>query len=319
METLLRNKDHIFEIKQKVENKDPSFYTHICLQEYTNENTENVTLDENTISIVMTASNRSKQVYFTLKTISNSSYKNIQVIIVDDSDIDPIDIAYLEKEKYPFYVDLIKIKRENKNWHNPLVNYNIGFGFIQGGKVIIQNAEVCHIGDVVQFVNNTIKADNQYYVFDVNTSRDFSTNDTIYESNTETTEIYNQNLFELWYQSANHNRNLHFLTSLTRKAFDKIKEFSYDYTMGSWYDDDDFLLKIKSTGLQITNVFHNEHHVGGIHLYHGKAPDTWDKGVEMNTNLFEKKTHYYQSTGSYIDVTECIETFNDKYSSLASI
>ena len=38
----------------------------------------------------MTVSNRSNQTYFTLQTIQNSSYKAIQLIIVDDSDKDPI-------------------------------------------------------------------------------------------------------------------------------------------------------------------------------------------------------------------------------------
>ena len=102
----------------------------------------------------MTSSNRSKQVYYTLNTIQNSDYKNIQVIIVDDSDNDPI--LEINLRKYPFYIDLICIKKENRNWHNPCVNYNIGFEFIKGSKVIIQNSEVCHIGDVLIFIDKTL-------------------------------------------------------------------------------------------------------------------------------------------------------------------
>jgi glycosyltransferase involved in cell wall biosynthesis len=94
----------------------------------------------------MTACNRSKQTYFTLQTIQNSSHKAIQIILVDDSDSDPI--AKEELEKYPFYIDFISIKMQNKKWVNPVVNYNIGFEYIRGSKVVIQNAEVCHVGDV---------------------------------------------------------------------------------------------------------------------------------------------------------------------------
>jgi hypothetical protein len=164
MENVLKNKQHIFEIKTKVENKDPELFLHSSII--------NNTIDENTITIVMAASNRSKQTYFTLKTIMNSKYKNLQIIMVDDSDIDPIDINYLKEQEYPYYIDLIKINRENKKWHNPLVNYNIGFQFIQGKKLIIQNAEVCHIGDVLDFMNANIN-DNNYYVFDVKASLNY--------------------------------------------------------------------------------------------------------------------------------------------------
>lgn len=302
MQTLLRNKEHIFNIKSKVETGDTTLYSHFCI--------ENGTIDKNTISIVMTSSNRSKQTYFTLKTISNSVNKNVQVIIVDDSDGDPIDTDILKN--YPFTIDFIKINKANKCWHNPLVNYNIGFRFIKGGKVVIQNAEVCHVGDVLQFININICEENKYYVFDVNASKDFETNEQIYNSDINTIQIYSKNLFDHWYQSANNNRNLHFLTALTKSTFDKISCFNYDYAMGSWYDDDDFLLKITATNIDIVNIFHDKHNVGGIHLYHGFSSNIWDQCVEKNQNLFNTKRIIYQKYGIYVDATENIEDFDKK-------
>lgn len=310
METLFKNKNHIFDIINKVNTCDKTLYSYY--------NINNYIIDNNTISIVMTASNRSKQVYFTLKTFANSVYKNIQVIIVDDSNIDAIDIEKLSTNNYPFNIVLIKINRANKSWHNPLVNYNIGFKFIKGGKVIIQNAEVCHIGDVLSFVNKNITDDN-YYVLDVKASLDFNTNEQIYNKNTDECSIFNENLFLYWYQSEHqHNRNLHFLTALTIETFNKIKCFNYDYSMGSWYDDDDFLLKIISKGIKIINVYHDKHLIGGIHLYHQLATSSWDCGVESNAILFSKKQHIYNLTGIYIDVTENIEEFEEKYNKLAN-
>jgi hypothetical protein len=306
MQTLLRSKEHIFNIKSKVETGDTTLYSHFCI--------ENGTIDNNTISIVMTSSNRSKQTYFTLQTMSNSVNKNVQVIIVDDSDGDPIDADVLKN--YPFTIDFIKINRANKCWHNPLVNYNIGFQFIKGSKVVIQNAEVCHVGDLLQFVNNNVCEENKYYVFDVNASKDFETNQQIYNSNMNTIEIYSKDLFDHWYQCANNNRNLHFLTALTKSTFDKIGGFSYDYTMGSWYDDDDFVLKIKAKNIDIVNIFHDTYNVGGIHLHHGYSSHTWDQGVERNQNLFNIKQLIYQKCGKYIDATENIEDFECKYLTL---
>jgi hypothetical protein len=309
MNTLLKNKDKIFEIKTKVENNDRSLYSHTCVN--------NNVIDENTISIVMTSSNRSKQTYFTLKTISNSKYKNIQVIIVDDSDYDPINIDTLINANYNFYIDIIKISRENKTWHNPLVNYNIGFNFIKGNKIIIQNSEVCHIGDILSFINDNV-AVNNYYVFDVNVSIDFNTNDIIYNSNVDNIDIFNKPLFSQWYQGKNNNRNLHFLTALSKHTFDKIKNFGYDCTMGASWDDDEFLLKILSKHINIINIWHDEYNVGGIHLYHNIAVDTWDKNVELNRDLFNLKKCVYNFTHEYIDVTENKNDFDEKFKKLVS-
>ena len=89
MQTLISNKDNIFEIKKKVETLDSSLFTH--------HNIPNIPIYNDTISIVMTASNRSKQTYFTLETIQKCSFKHVHLIIVDDSDLDPISLSILNK------------------------------------------------------------------------------------------------------------------------------------------------------------------------------------------------------------------------------
>jgi hypothetical protein len=300
MNALFNNKDVIFEIKNKVEQQDTSLYSHYCI--------DNV-IDENAISIVMTASNRSKQTYFTLKTISNSIFKNVQIILVDDSDCDPITID--ELKKFNLYIDFIIIKRENKKWHNPLVNYNIGFQFIKGNKIIIQNAEVCHVGDVVRFVNESV-FDN-YYVFDVFACNDFDKNEIIYNSGINHSIFDDSSLTS--YQSKNNSNNYHFLTALSKQTFDKIKGFSYDFTMGSAYDDNDFLLKIKSTNTPIVNIWHEEYTIGGIHLYH-KSSVEWNKIVESNGTFFMLKQYLYNCTGNYLDITENPNEFYERFHKL---
>jgi hypothetical protein len=67
--------------------------------------------------------NRSKQVYYTLKTIEKCTFKNIQVILVNDSDIDPIKKE--ELKKYPFYIDFIIItptEKKNETNKNLFIN-----------------------------------------------------------------------------------------------------------------------------------------------------------------------------------------------------
>ena len=302
MQTLMVNKDKIFEIKRKVEQKDASLGDHVIIP--------NIPITSETISIIMTACNRSKQTYFTLRTIQNSSYKAIQVIIVDDSDVDPI--IKEELEKYPFYIDFISIKLENKNWVNPVVNYNIGFEYIQGSRVVIQNAEVCHIGDVLGFMGTKMVPDN-YYVCDVKSVKSLSGNDIIYKSNTNTIDIYKlRNVYRKWYQERTNRLNLHFLTGMRLETFNKIKRFSYDYTFGVDFDDNDFLIKINSKYINILPLFHDESNFGGIHLYHTSSYLKWEN-IESNNDMYFKKNDYFIKKGKYIDITKNIESFDEKY------
>ena len=289
MQTLLSNKNSIFEIREKVESLDSSLFTHY--------NYPNIPIYDDTISIVMTSSNRSKQVYYTLRTIEKCSFKNVHLIIVDDSSIDPINKDLLCR--YPFHIDFICIRGENKKWNNPVVNYNIGFQFIKGSKVVIQNAEVCYVGDILGFVSNNI-TDNNYYIFDVNGVSSFENNEVIYNTDNLTTKIYNENIYLHWYQHRKRCVNYHFLTALTRKTFELVKNFSYDYTFGFAYDDDDFLLKIKSKNINLVNLFNDEYFFGGIHLWHNFSYKSGN--IESNEKIFEKKKNYYSKTGIYIDI-----------------
>jgi len=300
MQTLFKNKNKIIEIKRKVEEKDLSLFDHIVIS--------NISIQYDTISIIMTASNRSKQTYFTLKTIQNSLFKSIHIVLVDDSDIDPIKKE--ELEKYPFYIDFIKIRRENKIWINPVVNYNIGFQYIKGTKIVIQNAEVCHIGDVLLYMG-TQMIDNNYYVCDVRSSKSLDTNNSIYENNTNTIDIYKSNeLFGIWYQSNERLLNYHFLSGMTIDTFNKIKNFSYDYTMGISYDDDDFLLKININNIKIKNLFHYEYNFGGIHLWHNSNIKILRKKTENNISIFLRKKNFFEKYGEYVDILTKINIIN---------
>jgi hypothetical protein len=291
MQTLFENKDTIIEIKEKVESFDCSLFPHY--------NIPNIPIYNDTISIIMTSSNRSKQTYFTLKTIEMCLFKHVQVIIVDDSDIDTIKKE--ELGRYPFHIDFISIRKENKKWINPVINYNIGFKYIQGSKVIIQNAEVCYVGDILEFVSSKI-IDNNYYIFDVNAISSFENNEIVYNTDNLTTKIYNKNIYSEWYQNRIRCVNYHFLTALTRNTFELVKNFSYDYTFGFAYDDDDFLLKIKSKEINLVNLFNDIYNIGGIHLYHNFSYKS--ENIESNEKIFEKKKNYYKLNNIYLDILD---------------
>lgn len=286
------------ELKAMVKRKDPTYVKYIMIN--------NNDITDKTISIVMTSHERSAQVYYTLDTIQKCTYKDVQVIVVDDSVRDPVDINRLSQ--YNFTIELLRINRERKCWSNPCVNYNIGFEFIRGGKVIIQNSEVCYIGDVLSYVNHTA-IDNKYYVFDVKASRNHDTNNTIYKKAVLTTDIYNEDIWDSWYQHYIHrNVNYHFLCGMTRATFDKFGGFSYDYAFGSCFDDNDLLIKINHQGIQITNVYHDIFNVGGIHLFHGyNMPDKRAYDSPQNNILFEKKQKYTDTFHTYLELSDYIQ------------
>ena len=304
MNSLIRNFEKIFEIKQNIYTSQ--YYDHFVSMKNT--------FTMNTISIIMTSSNRSKQTYYTLNSFKNSSYTNIHVVLVDDSTTDPVDFNILKE--YPFSIDFIKIKRENKIWINPCVNYNIGFLFIKGGKVIIQNAEVFHVGDVLKYVNETVN-DISYHVFDVKSSNSYNSNEIIYSNNNHSIDVYNNpSIFNsgviAWYQSSKtNNRGFHFLTAMTLYTFKIFQEFSYDYAFGGAWDDDDLVLKIISKKIPIVSVDHTISKCGGIHLYHVLAGNDWEKGVETNTSLFAAKKNYYNVNKAYIEITESRELYEE--------
>lgn len=307
METLYKNRNEIFELINCVRTCDPKYFNHIVI--------ENAPINEQTISIVMTASNRSEQTYYTLDTFARSTFKSIQVIIVDDSDTDPITEEGLRK--YPFYIDFIKVNRQAKTWHNPCVNYNVGFQHIKGSKVIIQNAEVCHVGDILQYTADNVN-EFAYHVFDVVASNGFASNKRIHEYGTDSLKILEHaNLFQgIWYQGVHRNAKYHFLTAMPRAIFDIIGGFSFDYSYGCSFDDNDFLLRIESKNIPIKCLFHNEIGVMGIHQYHVFAPNSWDQGKEVCDTLFGCKKCNYINNKRYIEISENPASFELNFAEL---
>ncbi len=310
MQSLLINKEQVFKLKEAVAKCDSQYFEHIII--------ENTPITEQTISIVMTASNRSAQTYYTLDTFKRSTFRHIQVILVDDSDVDPVQESTLRT--YPFYIDFIKVKRTEKTWHNPCVNYNVGFQLVKGSKVIIQNAEVCHVGDVIQYIEDNVN-EMAYYVFDVVASNDFSSNKRLLEFGTDSLKILEHAyLFQsIWYQGVHRNAKYHFLTAMPRAIFDIINGFSYDYSYGCSFDDNDFLLRIQSKHIPIKTLFHNEVGVMGIHQYHVFAPNSWDKGKEQCDTLLTSKLILLTTQNKYVNITDSYDTFDYNYNQLKSV
>jgi len=260
-------------------------------------------LDNIYISIVMTTHNRVKQTLFTLNVINDLQKLkkfNIQIILVDDSDNNIVDKLYNYNKN--IQINYIYIDQTIKTWINPCINYNIGFKHITGEKIIIQNSEVCYVGDIIDFVDKTV-IDDRYYVFDVCASLSIETNQNIYKCyNCKNFDIsiFDKPFFSEWYQHNKYkNYMMHFLVSITRESFLKIKGFDENYKHAIDYDDNDFLIKILFNKIKPVNICNIKNKVGGIHLFHEKF--FYDKNLPTNETLFYKKLITYIENDIYIE------------------
>lgn len=129
------------------------------------------------ISIVMSYYNRYRQLETTLDSIEHTRFRDIEVIIVDDCSDSCHDIKNLIY-KYSYVIKLVIVGKGQKKWINPCVPYNIGLRMATGKKIIIQNPEVCHIGDVITHVVNNLQV-GQYFTFSVYASPSFTHNENV--------------------------------------------------------------------------------------------------------------------------------------------
>jgi hypothetical protein len=268
------------------------------------------------VSIIIGYYNRKKQLLYTLKTINDSLYKNIEIIIVDDCSDNPDDILNISDfEIFNMDIKLISIKKEEKTWVNPCVGYNKGISNATGDIIILQNAEVCHIGDALSYVVNNLKP-NDWLTFNCYGLNNFEDNEYIYSQNNNKI-IYNY-INKIWkennYYSIKPGGNAaftnkvggwlnHFLYHFTAYHYfgaifksDLINRmsggFDTDYANGICFDDNDFIKRLIFNNFQFKINTFSDSEPFVIHLYHEKAESliiNRDEKWKINKIIYDKK------------------------------
>jgi GT2 family glycosyltransferase len=153
----------------------------------------------------------------------------------------------------------------NKKYYcNPCIPYNIGFKASTGDKIIIQNPECCHMGDVLSYTDQHLTDDVylSYHAYGC-TKQDLK-----FLHADEPVPMFSHSKKARWY---NHETErpvaFHFCNAITRNNLIKINGFDEAYSTGHNYDDAEILHRIRNLGLQIKFVADP----WVIHQYHPKS------------------------------------------------
>jgi GT2 family glycosyltransferase len=206
------------------------------------------------ISIVMAYYNRLEQLRYTLKSIDSSKEKNIEIVIVDDFS-DAVNSLDTINSEYPqLNIQVIKMSdRGPKTYVNPCVPYNVGFRASKGDKIIIQNPECCHQGDVILYTQQNLTDDNylSFHCWACNKG--------------DVTSLHRGQKIQIggdplpkktrWYNHKDHRPvAYHFTSAISRKNLVELNGFDEEFALGMDFDDDELLQRIKNKNLKIDFV-----------------------------------------------------------------
>ena len=261
------------------------------------------------VSIVMTYYNRLDQIKNTLSTIEESKYPKdlIEVICFDDgSDKEPL---IINTSIYSFNIKIIYGNYDkDKAIINPTYSYNNAFKYLTGEYVIIQNSECMHIGDIISYVSEKLKDNNNLFLSVPcwATANDEISNEIfINRFNSDKLKNIMENKYKLlndyppefkgWYNEKRLRPEcLHFCNAFHNKTFkNKIGLFNTKIERILGFDDNEFAERILfRTNLEIEIPEHN-FKLFVVHQYHGKY------NKPRPTNLFLKSYDEYRIIDNY--------------------
>ena len=204
------------------------------------------------ISVVTGYYNRKRLFLETLRSIAKSSYKDFEVIAVDDASNEEERLEDLQSE-FPF-LKVVRVEKKNKWYHNSCMPFNAGIAKASGDIIMLQNPECYHIHDILDYVANTVTDSN--YV----TMSAYAINEKL--GNVFLSEGIDKKVFfnalpqrcnanyNGWYNHSVYNpTHYHFCAAITKGNMDKLGGFDERFADGIGFDDNEFLYRIDRLGL----------------------------------------------------------------------
>jgi glycosyltransferase involved in cell wall biosynthesis len=247
------------------------------------------------VSIVTAYHNRKNLFYNTLKTIKNSTIKDIEVIVVDDCSDDEHRLEDFISE-FPF-LKIIRLEKEDKWYVNPCVPFNIGFKEAKGKIVIIQNPECLHVGDLLK-TTSELKNDEYFsfacYSVNQNMTNILSEIELTQENILSTIDIEPRAISSDgdngWYNHSYYRPvRYHFACAINKDKLDELGGFDERYAEGIAFDDNELLIRIDRMGLK-TKIINNpfvvhQWHYSGNNYQHLDAVSLIQKNRDLLNNV----------------------------------
>lgn len=232
------------------------------------------------VSIVMTYFDRPQQLFLALRSIEPYVDEDVDIIVVDDASTrgDLFAKGITDQFKCRMNIQVLHIAPAEKTWTNPCIPYNKGFALARGEIVIIQNAETIHMGNCISYIRNNLSEKN-YLSFSCYATSKF--HHSLFASMRMCKkEKLEAKIYELvtpfnlgeWYNHPVYKpAGYHFLTAITRKNLEKIGGFNEVFADGYCFDDNEFLWRIRNSGIHVEIV--DTQHGYVIHQWHEKNPN----------------------------------------------
>ena len=269
---------------------------------------------ENGISIVMTYHNRRNLLLRTLESINKTNYDKakIQIIIINDNSSEEHYIDDLNDKYNGLYILVLNIGIKQKIWINSCVPYNIGFNHIKYDKVIIQNPECYHQGDIITDVSKRLN-DNLYLSY------------SCYSLTWENTKLEDFNTVKIskkpikipmsdgWYNHSEYRPVFfHFCSAIYYDDLEDLNGFDERYKDGIAFDDNEIIERLKYKGMDMKIidgpfVFHQAHH--SIYHYNKNTPEEekkrknqlYFKNKDIFDNITKKERNYNAIDNKYFN------------------
>ncbi|MBU8883074.1 glycosyltransferase [Kaistella sp. DKR-2] len=223
------------------------------------------------ISIVTAYYNRKKLFINTLQSIKRQQFTgDFEVIAVDDGSGEEERLEDLTEE-FPF-LKVIYLDPANKWYKNSCIPFNIGFRAAKGDKIIIQNPECFHLGDILKYTNEYLNDKNYLSFGCFSLDKEVTDHLDTFLVQNKIEKIIKENAYVVkndgalgWYNHSLHRPYaLHFCTAISKNTLDKLQGFDERFALGIAYDDNEFIqrvrknLKVKFVDAEI--VLHQNHY-----------------------------------------------------------
>ncbi len=255
------------------------------------------------ISIVTAYYNRKVLFERTLQSIDRQIKEfglSVEVIAVDDGSKEEERLEDLVV-KYPF-LKIIYLNPKDKWYKNSCIPFNIGFKEAKGDKIIIQNPECYHLGNILEYTEKNL-VENEYLSFGCySLDKNVTDNLEYFLSDKKIFNLIQDNDYIVkfdgdlgWYNHSLHRPlALHFCCSISKKILAKLRGFDERFALGIAYDDDEFIDRVKnylSIEFVDTEIVLHQNHYKPDSLSYAQNPEKKDlmaKNLDILTNRFTR-------------------------------